>query len=401
MHTATPNLWTPKSREVICERFVLDRRVGAGTYGEVWKAWQTDLSRPVAIKFLNPQFTKHPRVLARFQTEMIAQGRIRDPHVAVVLERGTWQGRHFFVQEFVPGEPLRQWITRYGASSVPPWEEALELFLSLCAAVHAAHKHNIVHLDIKPDNVLLHNRSAYVVDFGVAQVMREGETTELPAGTYAYMAPEHVTGTGADVSKSMDVFSLGVVFVEMLTLSARPPDARDRTWGQVVRDRRVVRSAHDVVPLIQSLRRDLPLRICKIAAKALAPKALDRYQDAGMFWRALRAKDVNDAPTPTTDASSVQHSSPPPAPSQATLPDHPPMAARPPLAQTTLPTAQPLVASLQPPPSVEPTATPAFRRSVVVALLLVVVIAALGYHLIFGAERCVRPDPNSPRVDCD
>ncbi len=193
--------------------------IGAGGMGEVYKAHDKNLERPVALKLLPAHLTREPERLRRFRAEARAASSLNHPHILVVHDFGDFNGRPFIVTEFVEGQTLRQRIN--GAPIAV--RDAVNITTQVASALAAAHARGIVHRDIKPENVMLRpDGYVKVLDFGLArQVMGEEAGTMsatqpgMLVGTLRYMSPEQSRGQSAHTSS--DVFSLGLVLFEMVT----------------------------------------------------------------------------------------------------------------------------------------------------------------------------------------
>src|SRR4051812_14957140 len=192
--------------------------IGKGGMGAVYKARQPALDRLVALKILPPQIASGPGFADRFNREARALARLSHPNIVAVHEFGQVNGIPFFIMEFVDGLNLRQ-LERAGKLSP---REALQIVPQICEALQFAHDEGIVHRDIKPENILLDKKGRVkIADIGIAKIMgREAEMggaeTRGVIGTPQYMAPEQVEKPET-VDHRADIFSLGVVFYEMLT----------------------------------------------------------------------------------------------------------------------------------------------------------------------------------------
>ncbi|HWW02444.1 MAG TPA: protein kinase [Candidatus Acidoferrum sp.] len=192
--------------------------IGKGGMGAVYKARQPGLDRLVALKILPPQVASGPGFAERFNREARALAKLNHPNIVAVHEFGQVNGLPFFIMEFVDGVNLRQ-LERAGKLSP---REALQIVPQICEALQFAHDEGIVHRDIKPENLLLDKKGRVkIADFGIAKIMgSEGEAgiteTRGAIGTPQYMAPEQVEKPET-VDHRADIFSLGVVFYEMLT----------------------------------------------------------------------------------------------------------------------------------------------------------------------------------------
>jgi predicted Ser/Thr protein kinase len=192
--------------------------LGQGGMGAVYKARQPALDRVVALKILPPQTAGGPGFVERFNREARALARLAHPNIVAVHEFGQVNGLPYFLMEFVDGLNLRQ-LERAGKLSP---REALQIVPQICEALQFAHDEGVVHRDIKPENILVDKRGRVkIADFGIAKILG-GEPqaaiteTQGAIGTPHYMAPEQVEHPTM-VDHRADIFSLGVVFYEMLT----------------------------------------------------------------------------------------------------------------------------------------------------------------------------------------
>lgn len=192
--------------------------LGRGGMGEVWRARQRSLGRIVAVKLLPPKLAKDPEFVARFEKEATALAALSHPHIIQIIDRGASDQHYFFVMEFVEGKSLRDLMGPKGM----PAREAVRLVLQILRAVECAHDSGIIHRDLKPENILLDGRShVKVADFGLAGIRRADSQPQLTAtsvamGTLNYMAPEQ-RRDAKNVDGRADLFSLGVLFYELLT----------------------------------------------------------------------------------------------------------------------------------------------------------------------------------------
>jgi serine/threonine protein kinase len=193
--------------------------VGQGGMGAVYKARQVRLDRPVALKVLPPEVGKDPTFAERFLREARTLGRLSHPHIVTVHDFGESGGYYFFLMEYVEGVNLRDALR---AGKFKP-EQALKVVPQICDALQYAHDKGVVHRDIKPENVLLNEQgNVKIADFGLAKLLgREAAVPSLTGtrqvlGTPHYMAPEQMERPQV-VDHRADIFSLGVLFYEMLT----------------------------------------------------------------------------------------------------------------------------------------------------------------------------------------
>jgi formylglycine-generating enzyme required for sulfatase activity len=291
-----PPFGTSRAAPVHLGDFDLVRELGRGSSGVVWLAKQRSLGRDVAVKVMSAGPGTPDSVVQRFHRESRAIAGLRHPHVVPVFVDGQDADVHWFAMQVVDGHSLAREIELQGhrkpndpAPLLPaygggPWFAAVARVCAEAAdALHAAHEAGIVHRDVKPQNLLLDRRgSVMVADFGIARDERFGALTEtgVIAGTWYYMSPEQARVADAPVDHRTDVYSLGVVMYELLTL-ARPFEG---TSSIEVLDKirrvppRSVRQRNRRVP------RDLET-IC-MAAMAHAPGA--RYATAAALRDDLR-----------------------------------------------------------------------------------------------------------------
>jgi tRNA A-37 threonylcarbamoyl transferase component Bud32 len=193
--------------------------LGRGGMGVVYKARQPRLNRLVALKILAPEKGKEPAFAERFEREAQALARLSHPNIVTVHDFGQVDGMFYLLMEFVDGLNLRELLR---AGRVPP-EQALAIVPRICEALQFAHEHGVVHRDIKPENILLDTQGRVkIADFGIAKLVGGEQSpqaltqAEQVIGTPHYMAPEQVEHPQR-VDHRADIYSLGVVFYEMLT----------------------------------------------------------------------------------------------------------------------------------------------------------------------------------------
>jgi serine/threonine protein kinase len=217
--TGSPARWVPPQPAALAASFPeleLLELLGRGGMGAVYKARQTRLDRLVALKILPPEIGQDRDFTERFTREAQAMARLNHPHIVTIHDFGQTNAVYFFVMEYVDGLNLRQVLD--AERMAPP--EALAIVPQICDALQYAHDHGIVHRDIKPENILLNRQGQVkIADFGLAKLVGADVPTrggERVMGTPQYMAPEQVQRP-ADVDHRADIYSLGVVFYQMLT----------------------------------------------------------------------------------------------------------------------------------------------------------------------------------------
>jgi serine/threonine protein kinase len=257
--------------------------IGKGGMGAVYKARQPALDRLVALKILPPQVASGPGFAERFNREARALARLSHPNIIGVHEFGQVQGLPFFIMEFVDGLNLRQ-LERAGRLSS---REALHIVPQICDALQFAHDEGIVHRDIKPENILLDKKGRVkIADFGIAKIMgSEAEMgiteTREAIGTPQYMAPEQAERPET-VDHRADIFSLGVVFYEMLT--------GELPLGKFAPPSRTV---------------EVDVRLDAVVLRALEKEPDRRYQYASQVRTAVDSIASTPAPPPPLDAGAL------------------------------------------------------------------------------------------------
>jgi tetratricopeptide (TPR) repeat protein/predicted Ser/Thr protein kinase len=200
------------------------QKLGSGGMGEVFLAEDVSLRRRVALKLLPPDFQRDESARKRFLREARSAAVLEHSNICTIHEVGEFEGKDFIVMEYVDGQTLRDKL----AQGPMPWKEALQVAIEVTGALEEAHEKGIVHRDMKPSNIMLTRKGhAKVMDFGLAkQLIRPGplesreETVSMitsdgtPVGTLAYMSPEQLRGEA--VEHRSDIFSLGIVFYEMM-----------------------------------------------------------------------------------------------------------------------------------------------------------------------------------------
>src|ERR687894_2079763 len=197
------------------DRYRLDAQIGAGGMSTVYRAFDTTLERRVAVKLMHREIASDSGQLERFRREARSVAQLSHPHVVGVIDAGEEDGRPYIVLEYVEGETLKERIRRMGRL---PIDEAIAYAIEIARALGAAHARQIVHRDVKPQNVLVDEEgSAKVTDFGIARVLdQDGLTADgRVLGTTDYVSPEQALGHV--VTGQSDLYSLGVVLYEMLT----------------------------------------------------------------------------------------------------------------------------------------------------------------------------------------
>ncbi len=208
------------ARAVYIGRYKVIEEIGRGGMGIVYRGEDPVLERPVAIKVLPPKKTAQKKAVQRFLREARVSARLDHPHIVKVYDIGEEDGIYHIVMEYVPGDSLRDILEReINEDADVDIRAASAFFRQLCSALAYAHGQKITHRDIKPENVkITEDGKVKLMDFGIAVLDDSHSITEAGSmmGTIAYFSPEQARGAEADYRA--DIYSLGVVFYEMLTL---------------------------------------------------------------------------------------------------------------------------------------------------------------------------------------
>lgn len=201
--------------KMIAERYRIDSGIGEGGMADVYLAMDTILKREVAIKILRGELSRDPITLLRFQREASAVSKMNHPNIVDVYDVGEYEGRHYIVMEYIHGRTLKQLISQRGALDQ---QEAVDIMMQITSAVVHAHEHNIIHRDIKPQNILVKDDGTVkITDFGIALAHDSVQLTQSDAvlGSAHYLAPE--TTRGETQTNQVDIYALGIVFYELLS----------------------------------------------------------------------------------------------------------------------------------------------------------------------------------------
>jgi serine/threonine protein kinase/WD40 repeat protein len=259
--------------DALAERYRLTMQLGRGGMATVYLARDLKHGRDVAVKVMHPIIASALGAdLFLREIEIVAQ--LHHPHIVPLYDSGDADGALYYVMPYEAGSSLRQRLAREGPL---PLEDAVLIMRDVCDALAHAHRHGIVHRDIKPDNVLLSGRHAMVTDFGVAKAATEAAGSVRIAGagvtlgTPAYMAPEQISGE-ASIDHRADIYSVGVLAYELL--AGRPPFE-----GTARQDILSAHGSETPAPLTTH-RSEVPLPLAELVMKCLEKRADDRWQSA-------------------------------------------------------------------------------------------------------------------------
>ena len=284
-------------------RYRIEAHIGSGGMGEVYKAWDENTRRTVALKTLPVEFAGDPERVRRFEQEAVAASRLNDPNIITIFEVVHADGALFIATEYVEGQTLRELLTDPMTKQLRRLDskEAIQVAIQVTGALKAAHTAWIIHRDIKPENIMVRKDGlAKVLDFGIAKLNKEefrltpsggtpadqaippkagtgksasnGTVPGMSLGTASYMSPEQARGEQLD--GRTDLFSLGVVLFEMVT--------GQRLFGGATRVEALQAIEGPGEPLSPSARFDgVPRELVRIIRRALRRNREERYASAG------------------------------------------------------------------------------------------------------------------------
>jgi len=305
------------SSEMLGSYRLIDR-LGAGGMGEVWRAEDTRLLRPVAIKILSERIANDPEWKARFLREARTIAQMNHPNIATIYSIEQEGDKFFIAMELVEGESLGTVLAR---GPLPP-REAVQIMMQVAEALAEAHDKGVVHRDVKPDNIIVGKRGVKVLDFGIAKQITA--TTDSPTltqaglivGTPFYMSPEQALGRPVDARS--DLFSLGVVLYEALA-GRRPFEGESVTETMM---NIIMQEPPDVGAVVPAV----PHALAEVVGRALQKKPERRFGSAGEIVDALAGIDFDAPPRPPEKPSKqdvptvAMASAQPPQPAQQSIP---------------------------------------------------------------------------------
>jgi len=284
--------------EIIAGRYQLEGRLGFGGMSTVHLAFDMRLERRVAVKLLAEHLAEDPTFVSRFQREAQAAARLVHPNIVQIFDSGLddGSGRHYIVMEYIEGQSCAEILRDDGWMQV---EEAVAVIEQACEGLHYAHRHGVVHRDVKPGN-LLRSRTGEVklADFGIAKATEQSSITQVGSvlGTAAYLAPEQARGEEA--GPRADLYALGVVAYQLI--SGRLPYEAGSLTELALKQQR------EEPPLLDTLVAAVCPELAESIAVALALDPRERYQTAREMGRAI--SDGADGISPLeSSGSAVAH----------------------------------------------------------------------------------------------
>jgi eukaryotic-like serine/threonine-protein kinase len=272
-----PRAWPDRSH--LAHRYALEQPIASGGAAIVWRAFDENLSRTVAIKLLHPHHANDPTVVERFERESRSAAQLNHPNAVRIYDTGREDDLVYLVMEHVDGPSLREVLKTQG--EIDPVAVAA-VGEQVASALGEAHEHGLVHRDVKPANILIAaDGTVKVTDFGIAKALSSTEATLTTPGTVvgtaAYVAPEQLED--GDVDARADIYALGVVLHECLT--GRPAFSGDTPTATAA-----MRLTQELLPPRQ-LRADVPRALDDVIVRATQRNPVDRYPDGDAMAAAL------------------------------------------------------------------------------------------------------------------
>jgi serine/threonine protein kinase len=261
----------PMVQEALRDRYTVERELARGGAGRVFFARTLD-GQPVALKVLHPELVV-TATADRFLREIKTLSRLEHPHVAKLLDYGERDWLVYLAMAYIEGPTLKEHITRVGRATI---DDAVRVGRDVLDALAYAHAHNVVHRDVKPDNIVLSAEGAMLLDFGIARAIEAAGDEKLTrsgftVGTSSYMSPEQVVAV-RDLDHRSDIYSLGCVLFE--ALAGRPPFVH-RSEAVVLQLQQTAEA-----PKLVELRPETPAGLANAVQRALAKDREQRWASA-------------------------------------------------------------------------------------------------------------------------
>lgn len=296
-----------KIGKIVSGRYKLEQLLGRGGMSTVYRAFDQNLKRQVAIKFIHAHLSDDPEFVSRFEQEATAVANLRHPNIYQIYDSSREGQVYYMVMEYVPGKTLEDEIgSRIRQDRRFSLDETLNIIIPMCRAVQYAHEQGMVHRDLKPSNIMIDESGIPILmDFGVAKLLDHGglakTATGVTLGTGAYMAPEQATG--APVDARVDIYSMGVILYEMLA-------GEQPFFGESVITL-MMKHINEPVPDLRFTRNHLPEVIIQITEKALEKAPDRRYQTAAEMIEALNTLvHGSSGKIPTITSAQLQSQNP-------------------------------------------------------------------------------------------
>ncbi len=257
-------------------RYEVIEKIGAGGMADVYKGRDTMLNRYVAIKVLKKEFREDQTFVKKFRSEAQAAAGLLNPNIVNVYDVGEDRGLYYMVMELVEGITLKEYIDRKKRLSA---REVISIAIQMCSGIEEAHKHHIIHRDIKPQNIIISNDGKVkVTDFGIARMVTSTTTTTVAMGSVHYTSPEQARGGYSD--EKSDIYSIGITLYEMVT--GQVPFNGDTTVEVAMKHlQEEITPPSELVP-------DIPYSLEQIILKCTQKNAERRYSDVDELIQDLK-----------------------------------------------------------------------------------------------------------------
>jgi len=279
--TPPPPSTAPHPLAEAIKGYRIEKLLGAGGMGDVYRAQQISLDRPVALKILPPHLAQDDEFIERFVIEARAAAKLSHQNIVGAVDIGEWNGRYFFVMELVQGPTLMQLIRREGTIEEP---KALDIVRQIARGLRHAYLQGLIHRDIKPSNIMFTiEHVAKICDFGLARQIHgdpSGADLDIVRSSPAYASPEQSRGR-PDLDHRTDMYSLGVTLFEMLT--GKRPFAADSTAALLAKH------ATEAPPQPRSLNRNISPAANELIGRLLKKKPEQRFDSYDELLVALDA----------------------------------------------------------------------------------------------------------------
>jgi serine/threonine protein kinase len=283
-------------------RYRFEALVGEGTFARVFRVYDLDRRVYLAAKVLRSDIAQEPAFLKRFQREAAVLSRLQHPHIVRYYDVMEVEGFVFILTDYIAGQTLQNKLRELGGSISPV--ESLQYLEPLAAALHYAHKQNVIHRDLKPANILLDsNENVYVTDFGIARILSDTSTLTIDTtvGTPHYMSPEQILI--GEITPATDIYALGVMLYQMYTgqlpFMGDSPAASGTTTAM-----RIVYEHLHVPPVPpRSLNPDLSKAVEDVILRCLEKDPAQRFASVSALYDALSA--AIGTPSVSLDAAAV------------------------------------------------------------------------------------------------
>lgn len=266
---------------ILGERYEVQERIGAGGMADVYKGRDQKLNRFVAIKVLKKEYREDDNFVRKFKTEAQSAAGLMHPNVVNVYDVGEDRGLYFMVMELVEGITLKEYIEKKGRLSS---KEVISIGIQICNGVDAAHRHHIIHRDIKPQNIIISKEGKVkVTDFGIARVASSNTISSNAMGSVHYTSPEQARGGFSD--EKSDIYSVGITMYEMAT--GRVPFDGETTVAIAIKHLQ-----EDITPPSVYVP-DIPFSLEQIILKCTQKSADKRYANATLLMMDLKRSLVD------------------------------------------------------------------------------------------------------------